>query len=933
MKKSILPLFISFLFVAAVFFVPKAIDVKLHSLRYRLSAAENADDILKWDLMRLADPATGRIPDNIRQKELAFAATLPNDEQSLYYKTGSVNWQMRGPWNVGGRTRAFAADVQNDAIFLAGTAAGGMWRSVDTGKTWALTTPLATEQSVSCLAQDIRPKHSNVWYYGSGECYGTSASATGAFYLGSGLYRSLDNGQTWKVLPATNNTTVTFKSFWQALWNVATNPAAPDSQSIVYVSSIGAVYRSADTGNTWKTVLGGSTSAYSYYTDVQVSKTGVVYATMSSDGPQKGIWRSADGVNFTNITPANFPKSYNRVVIGISPTDPNQVYFLANTDSAGMADTNFLGQVEWDGLWKYKYLSGSGDSAGGAWYDLSANLPATGSVFDKYNSQTSYDMIVRFLPTDTSTVFIGGTDLFRSTTGFFDANHTKHIGGYGVGTAPPVIQVYPNHHPDQHVIFFSNSNPYVMYSGCDGGLFKTYNDTAANVNWATLDNGYVTTMFYTGTSAHDLPGSSILVGGAQDNDCLFDNSTAPTNPWTKPLFGDGSFVSIQDSAKTFYYSTQNGKMFKAKTDTITGLVTAFNRIDPIGGSGYQFVNPFEVDPNNSNIMYLAGGKYLWRNDNLSGIPYAGQFDSISTNWTQFPDSVPVAGATISAIAVSTVPANRVYYGTSNTKLYRVDNANSGTPVAKDITSAKNFASFPGGSYITCIAVDPADADNVMVVFSNYSIYNLYYTHNGGSSWARVAGNLHGSNGPSLRWAAIQHLPTGGTIYWVAASTGLYATTYLAQDSTASAKGDTTKWVEQSTNLIGNSVVNMVDIRPQDGLVTVATHTHGMFTANITSLSQVATVNNIKEYAGFGLNAYPNPAQGPVTIDYTLSEGSDIVLQLYDMEGRLVNTLENGRMGPGEHMVSLNGQTLRNGIYFCRLTNGSRSETVRLVIAR
>jgi len=227
-------------------------------------AGEDAEDFLKWDQMRLADPATGKIPDNIRAKELAFAATLPNDAQSAFYRSAAVNWIMRGPWNVGGRTRSFAADVKSEAILLAGTAAGGMWRSTDTGKTWTLTTPLATEQSVSCLAQDTRVKHANVWYYGSGECYGTSASASGAFYLGNGLYRSLDDGQTWKVLPSTNNNSVSFKSFWQALWSVATDPSAADSQSIVYVSSIGAVYRSADTGNTWKTVLGGSTSAYSY---------------------------------------------------------------------------------------------------------------------------------------------------------------------------------------------------------------------------------------------------------------------------------------------------------------------------------------------------------------------------------------------------------------------------------------------------------------------------------------------------------------------------------------------------------------------------------------------------------------------------------------------------------------------------------------------
>jgi hypothetical protein len=480
------------------------------------------------------------------------------------------------------------------------------------------------------------------------------------------------------------------------------------------------------------------------------------------------------------------------------------------------------------------------------------------------------------------------------------------------------------------MVFFSNSNPYVMYSSCDGGVFKTYNDTAANIQWKSLDNGYITTMFYTVTSAHDISGSSILVGGAQDNDCLFDNSTLLTNPWTKPLFGDGAFVAIEDSAKTFYYSTENGKMYKSTMDTVTGLVTAFNRIDPIGGKDYQFVNPFMVDPNNSNIMYLAGGKYLWRNSNLSGIPYANQFDSISTNWVQFPDSVPVAGATISAIAVSTAPANRVYYGTSAQKIYRVDNANVGTPTPKDITPTI----FPaGGSYISCIAVDPANANNVMVVFSNYAIYNLFYTGNGGTSWSRIAGNLNGSNSPSLRWAAFMHIPNGGTIYWVAASTGLYATDRLVQDSAASRKADSTIWVQQSTNAIGNSVCNMVDIRPSDGLVAIATHTHGMYTANITNVNQVATISTINKPQGFQLVGYPNPSSGQVSVSFMLSEESNVVLNLYDVRGRMVKEMVNNRMSAGPHIVPFNGSELRSGIYYCTLNSGQLSETTRLVFIK
>jgi len=920
---------IVFTCIAAALFGIYRISEKKVVKPFRINEGDEAYDFVKWDQKRLADPATGRIPDNIRSKELAFAATLPSDAGMPDARITGTTWNMRGPWNVGGRTRSFAADIKNESILLAGTCAGGMWRSTDTGKSWGLVTPLANDQDVSCLAQDTRNTHTNVWYYGTGECYGASASANGAYYLGNGLYRSTDDGQTWKVLKATNDNSTTFGSLWQALWNVAIDPSAPDSLSVVYACSIGGVYRSTDTGNTWKTVLGGSLSAYSYYTDVQVSKSGVVYATLSSDGPQKGIWRSTDGINYTNITPPNFPAKYNRVVIGISTTDPNQVYFLANSDSAGMPDTNFLGQVEWDALWKYKYISGSGDSAGGAWFNLSANLPSTGGLFDKYNSQTSYDMVVRFLPGDTSTVFIGGTDIFRSTTGFFDASHTAHIGGYAVGASLPAIKTYPNHHPDQHVIFFSNSTPYVMYSGCDGGVFKTMNDTAANVNWISLDNGYMTTMFYAVSMIHEIPGSSVLIGGAQDNDCLFGNSFTVSNPWTKPLFGDGTFCYATDSGKVFYFASQSGKMFKEQMDTLTGTVTNFNRIDPIGGKGYQFVNPYVIDANNSNLMYLGGGKYLWRNNNLSGIPYANMYDSISTNWVQFTDSLPVpGGANITAVAVSKVPANRVYIGTDQGRVYRIDSANTGTnPTMKDITGHSGSNAFPGnGTFVSSIAVDPKNADSVIVTFSNYNVRNIFFTSNGGTTWTRVNGNLGATNGPSIRWATIMHVPSGGTIFWLATSTGLYATDTL--------KTTGTTWVGQASGQIGNAVCDMVDVRPVDGLVAIATHSRGIFTATITSISQVAGVRNITPPAALQVKTYPNPTAAMATISISLlQDESDVNIRIYDMQGRMVKELPGGHMSVGNHTVQFDGSGLQSGIYYCNVQAGDKKETTRIAIIR
>ncbi|MEI8278405.1 MAG: T9SS type A sorting domain-containing protein [Bacteroidota bacterium] len=907
-----------------------------------IGGEDEANARYNYELMQLRDPATGRIPDHIREKELAFAATLPNDGgATLSYlgKTTSVSWQARGPWNVGGRTRALAVDVSNENNLIAGSCSGGMWRSTDQGQSWVTTTPLTTYQSVSCVAQDTRAGHTNVWYYGTGEGYGTSASATGAFYLGNGIYKSIDGGATWTILSATTSANlVGFDKWGDIVWNVVANPAIT-TQDVVYAAAYGGIYKSLDGGTTWTLMIGTSISALSvsYFTDVAVSQTGVIYVSLSSDGSTKGLYRSTDGITFANITPAGFPTTYNRVKIGISPSDENQVYFLGNTPGFGTPDTNFLGDVEWNSMWKYKYLSGDGTGAGGNWRNLSVNLPSGGGLFDKFTCQGSYDLVVKVKPNDTNTVFIGGTNLYRSTTGFSDSTHTTFIGGYKQGATLPIVDMYINHHPDQHELVFLPSNPNKMISTNDGGIFKTNDNTASTVAWTSLNNGYLTTMFYACAIDHATT-SNIIIGGAQDNGSWYTNSTNLTTPWVTPRGGDGAFCAIADNQAAYYFSIQNGKMMKAKLSA-AGAVDSFARIDPIGGAGYLFVNPYTLDPNNSNIMYLAGGKYLWRNNDLSGIPYASNWDSISTNWVKFPDSVATAGAVITAIAVSKTPANRVYFGTSSQKVYRIDNANSGTPTPVNITSTTGGANFPAQANVSCIAVDPTNADHVMVVFSNYSVYSIFYSADGGTTWAKAGGNLETNasgtgNGPSCRWASIIPV-SNGTVYLVGTSVGLFATRHLS--------GTSTVWVQQGTESMGSSVVNMMDYRSNDGLVVAATHSHGIFSTHITDTLDVrgdgdtlivtGVTKQLSTNFDVHLAIFPNPFTTQATVRFDLNKESNVSIQLLDEMGKQVMSIANEHMYPGEKSYKVNSGNLPAGVYYCTLTLGTMHETKRLVLVR
>lgn len=889
---------------------------------------DDAAERMEWEQRRLGDPATGKIPENIRQLELAFAATLPNDAALQVNRMPVLSMTNRGPWNVGGRTRALGIDVSNENRILAGTPSGGMWLSTDGGASWGQTNSLAQLKNATCLAQDRRPTHTNVWYYGSGEAYGASASGSSAYYLGDGLFKSTDGGVSWTQLTSTGaGAPNSFTTNFQLVWNVATDVSAADSIEEVYAATYGAIYRSINGGTTWTTVKTGG----SYFTDVNVSATGVVYATMSDDGTvaQKGIYRSVDGVAFVNIMPAGFPTAYNRIVSGINPSNENEVYFLANTPGFGKVTYNYLGDAEWNSLWKYTYITGDGAGANGTWQDLSMNLPNTGGQFDRWQVQGSYDMVIKVHPGNSNIMYIGGTNLYRSTSAFQDSTSTTFIGGYQQFSALPVINSYANHHPDQHCLEFFPSDPNKMLSGNDGGVFKTMNNTDSSITWQSLNNGYLTSMFYTVAIDHATPGNNIIIGGAQDNGSWYTNSANPTTPWVQPRGGDGSYCAIADGQSNYYFSIQNAKMMRATLDG-AGAITSFARIDPIGLKDPEFINPYTLDPNNNNIMYLAGGKYLWRNDDLSGIPMVGNWDSITTNWTRFADSVPTAGSIVTAVHACKGTPNRVYYGTDKKRVYRVDNANVGTPTPVDITPASGSVLFPNAGYVNCITTDPLDGNKILVTFSNYNVYSMFYSTDGGTTWAKAAGNLEQTSsgsgvGSSFRWASIMHV-SDGTVYLVCTSTGFYATDTL--------NGTSTVWVQQGATTIGNSVCDMIDVRESDGLVVVATHASGIYSANITSVNDITTGHSIElSKTELELNNYPNPASTATTISFKLNRSGKVKLDLWDERGRVIRSIIDGNQAAGEQKVDLDVSALKPGMYYYTLIADNKRKTNKLVVTK
>ena len=97
-------------------------------------------NLRNWFSSRLVNPS-GLIPQNIRANELDFAKQIPHNNTLI------EDWTARGPYNVGGRTRAIAIDINDENTIVAGGVSGGLWKTEDLGQNW---TKLTSNEMLYC---------------------------------------------------------------------------------------------------------------------------------------------------------------------------------------------------------------------------------------------------------------------------------------------------------------------------------------------------------------------------------------------------------------------------------------------------------------------------------------------------------------------------------------------------------------------------------------------------------------------------------------------------------------------------------------------------------------------------------------------------------------------------------------------------------------
>ena len=786
----------------------------------------------EFEQLKYRDLDQGAIPEGMRERELAFSARLQRDVlggKSVEDALSFGEWRSNGPWNIGGRTRAGAFDVRDPNTIIVGAVSGGIWRSTNAGGSWTLQTMPEQLHSVACLAQDTRAGYEDIWYAGTGEIYGNSAQISG-----NGILRSTDNGATWKPLASTVSATIPASHQFAYTWRILVHPLR-DTQEVYVATARSGVFRSADGGVTWKSTLGSN----ALFSEVVVTPNGTLYAAFSGfTGSQGaissrwGVFKSSDGETWSNVTPSDMFNDVKRIVLAPIPQSPDGVYVLAETPGQGAkGSTLYRGEerYEWHSLWR----NASGNQPAGEWTNLSENLPLTNEQRGDFYSQGGYDLHVNVSPHDPNVVLVGGTNLYVSADGFTTPSKWNWIGGYWKPTPSfDKYTSYINHHPDQHDVLFHPTEKRTMVSLNDGGVYRTDDVLAENVTWTDLNRGYITTQFYT-IDMEQKNASNRLIGGMQDNSVWMTSTDSTEAFWKRIGGGDGAYSYFADSGSTIFYSSQQGRVYRV-TYNNDGTEKSRTRIDPIGPKDYLFINPYVVHPTDQHVVYVAGGNKLWRNNDVRLIPL-GTSDSTLVGWDSL-SSTDVGVNQISCIAPTVTndgKHHRVYYGTTNGKIYMLDSAEIGNPTPRDIT----WSTMRSGGYVNSITIDSRDHKHLVACFSNYGLISIWETTDAGATWQAIAGNLEeapsgSGNGPAVNWVGIVPFDSVSNVLVAATSTGLYFT--------PSTNGMSTVWTPTALDELGNVPCDMVVTRASDKRIAIASHGRGVLVGTIRTLPEKPT---------------------------------------------------------------------------------------------
>ena len=555
-----------------------------------------------------------------------------------------LKFRSIGPALTGGRVIDIAVNPQDHSEYFIASGSGSLWKTMNNGITFSPAFENQKSYAIGCVRID--PSNTNIVWTGTGE----NSNHYNVAY-GDGIYKSGDGGKSWKNMGLKTS---------EHIGGIAIDPT---NSNQVYVAAMGSlrkeggdrgIFKTTDGGKTWSNVL--FISKYTGCLEVHMDPRfpNILYAvadqrmrnlyTGIGGGPESGIYRSIDyGTTWDKITNGLPTEDVGKIGMSVSPVNPDILFAIVEAKKE-------------QGVYK-------SSDRGVSWTKQSSYLSAYTFYFQRLVCDTK----------DVDRIY--SMDLFIK------------VSKDGGKTWANLGEKYK--HVDNHVMWVDPDNNRHLISGCDGGVYETYNQ---GQDWDFKSNIPIAEV-YKVTTDNQAPFYNVYIG-TQDNNSLGGpsrtiNSGGITNQdWVFTLAGDGFQTQVDwKDPNIIYAESQNG-----------GL----NRVNKITGERLD-IKPYDL------------------------LDTAYRFD-----WD-------------AALLISEHNNKRIYFGSD--KLFRTnDQGNSWELISPDLTRGvpKNFQKLMGRSWsvdelankssmaqISTIAESPID-ENILYTGSGDGL--IYYTNDGGKSW-------------------------------------------------------------------------------------------------------------------------------------------------------------------------------------------------------
>ena len=672
---------------------------------------------LTLGLGRWAERAAGAFVPQATGSEARMQAWADHRRMDAASPFRGMRWRAVGPVKAGARVEAIAVPPGESGTIYVGVGSGNVWKTVNNGLTW---TPIFEHESAFAIGDvAVSPSDPNVVWVGTGE---TQPRHSGYSYSGTGVFKSLDGGGTWRNMGLHDT---------QHISKVIVDPRDPD---VVYVAAIGhfwssnaerGVFKTTDGGETWRKVLYVSDRTGVVDMVMDPSRQGTLYAWAWQlvGGPESGLYKTTDGgETWRKITRGLPTGPMGRAGLDVAPGDPAVLYAFVDNRAPGSGGHEVVGGEV--------YRSGD---RGETWSKVNQD--------DLYPAFSIYGWKfcdVRVSPDDENEIYILGNRGYHSTDG--GATYQEF--------GQEILRVHDTRgrvlHLDQHEIWIDPDNPSRVLLGNDGGLFMSW-DRAQS--WLHLNDIPAAEFYFVAT---DMRTPYRIYGGTQDNAALYgpgdqELEDATDDPWhhvyLDPWTGGDSFVTLPDPTNPdiVYYEHQQGAMRRMDltgTSVISGGPSSVNIAPraPEGEPAWRFgwYTPFILSRFDAHTLYAGGNKL---------------FKSLDRGDHWFPVSPdlsdPAQGergvvpfGTITMISESRFHQGLLYVGTEGGSIWRTrDDGGQWTKVGRGLPQ----------KWVSRVLASEHDASRVYAAFTGYreddfSAY-LYVSKDFGETWRSIKGNL------------------------------------------------------------------------------------------------------------------------------------------------------------------------------------------------